>query len=164
MEYKLKCADGTLFADEEKIMIRKKNFDGFQTAIMGNRAIFYSDISSIEFKKSGLIGGYMKFILAGTDERKRTGFGYGITKNFKDQNSLALIPGTNKKAIEIYNFILKKMEDARRNANVVINNSNNTNELNYLEELEKLADLKEKGILSEEEFNSKKQQILESNK
>ena len=164
MECKLKCADGTLFVDEEKILIRKKNFDGFQTASMGNRAIFYCDISSIEFKKSGLIGGYMKFILTGTEERKRTGFGHGIAKNFKDQNSLALIPGTNKKAIEIYNFILKKMEEARRNANVVINNSNNANELNYLEELEKLADLKEKGILSEEEFNSKKQQILESNK
>lgn len=164
MEYKLKGGDGTLFADEEKVMIRKKNFDGFQTATMGNRAIFYSDISSIEFKKSGLIGGYMKFILAGTDERKRRGFGHGISQNFKDQNSITLIPGTNKKAIEIYNFILKKMDEARKTANVVINNSNTTNNLNYLEELEKLADLKEKGILSEEEFNSKKQQILNNNK
>lgn len=60
---------------------------------------------------------------------------------------------------DIRNVILKAKENLE-DTNTIKQNSN----LNYLEELEKLADLKEKGILSKEEFNTKKQQILDSNK
>lgn len=59
---------------------------------------------------------------------------------------------------DIERITYKAKEDLENN-NVVNNNSN----VNYLEELERLADLKEKGILSEEEFNIKKQQILDNN-
>lgn len=73
------------------------------------------------------------------------------------------VVGTNFKNIvdEIRQIIMKAKEDLEENST---NNVSGTNSLNYLEELEKLAELKEKGILSEEEFNSKKQQILDSNK
>lgn len=40
------------------------------------------------------------------------------------------------------------------------NKANNIVNDNSIEQLEKLADLKEKGIITEEEFNSKKQELL----
>lgn len=66
-----------------------------------------------------------------------------------------------KKAQSILDDIQKTINSAKEN----LENSNtiNNNSVNYLEELERLADLKEKGILSEEEFNTKKQQILDNN-
>ena len=81
----------------------------------------------------------------------------------KGNSQTITIRGTNIKFVvdEIRNIILKAKEDLEENST---NNVSGTNSLNYLEELEKLAELKEKGILSEEEFNSKKKQILDSNK
>lgn len=157
MEYKLRCADGVLYADEDKIMIHKTKID-MHDAYMGKRTIFYNDINSVEFKKSGLVGGYIKFILAGTDEHRRNNLFFGTKRNMRDYNSLYLIPGTNKKAIEIYNFILKKMAEIRNsnNGTTIINKSSN------LDELKKLAELKEQGIINEEEFNIQKKKILES--
>lgn len=63
---------------------------------------------------------------------------------------------------------VEKIEEAFKKAKNNIDNTNdvstnNSNSLNYLEELEKLAELKEKGILTEEEFNNKKQELLNKN-
>lgn len=82
----------------------------------------------------------------------------------KGNSQTITIRGTNIKFVvdEIRNIILKAKEELEENSSA--KDVSNANNLNYLEELEKLAELKEKGIINEEEFNSKKQQILDSNK
>jgi len=51
-------------------------------------------------------------------------------------------------------------EDNQYGKNPKASNGNNIVNDNSIEQLEKLADLKEKGIITEEEFNSKKQELL----
>ena len=57
-------------------------------------------------------------------------------------------------------FATDSKEDNQYGKNPKANNGNNIANDNYIEQLEKLADLKEKGIITEEEFNSKKQELL----
>lgn len=104
--------------------------------------LYLKDINSIDNVKASLLVNDGGIIIRGNSQ-------------------IITIRGVNIKFVvdEIRNIILKAKEDLENNSS----NTNNNN-LNYLEELEKLADLKEKGILSEEEFNSKKQQILNNNK
>ena len=45
--------------------------------------------------------------------------------------------------------------------NIKIKDENKTQQLNQYDELERLANLKDKGIISEDEFNKKKKDILE---
>lgn len=105
--------------------------------------LYLKDITSIDNLKGGLFKNSGGILIK------------GVTQSIT-------ISGINVKLVidEIMQIIMKAKEDLE------VNNSNvsSTSSLNYLEELEKLADLKEKGILSEEEFNSKKQQILDNNK
>lgn len=118
-------------------------FQGLLTktdSVMGIGAakeLYLKDITSVKIK-SGLVGGKLEIL--------------GITENF-------YLGGRNA----ILNKIRDVVNSARSNLQSGTSNESNKS-LNYLEELEKLAELKEKGILSEEEFNSKKQEILNNNK
>lgn len=109
-----------------------------------NEILYLKDINSIDSGKTTMLVNDGGIIIRGNSQT--------IT-----------VRGTNIKFVvdEIRSIILKAKEALEENST---NNVSGTNSLNYLEELEKLAELKEKGILSEEEFNSKKKQILDSNK
>lgn len=57
-------------------------------------------------------------------------------------------------------YTIDSTEDNKYGKNPKEENSTNSINDNSIEKLEKLADLKEKGMITEEEFNSKKQQLL----
>ena len=57
-------------------------------------------------------------------------------------------------------FATDSKEDNQYGKNPKENNDSNIANDNSIEQLEKLANLKEKGIITEEEFNSKKQELL----
>ncbi len=127
------------------VVTTKRVFTCYNTAVGFRKKILYlKDITSIDEDKGGLFVSFAGGLII-----------KGVTQNID-------VSGITARAIvdEIRQIILKAKEDLE------VNNSNvsSTNSLNYLEELEKLAELKEKGIISEEEFNSKKQKILDSNK
>lgn len=101
------------------------------------KELYLKDITSIR-NKNGLVGGKLEIL--------------GLTENFYFGGRIALL---NK---------IREVINTARSHNENMASSENNKSLNYLEELEHLAILKEKGILSEEEFNSKKQEVLNGNK
>lgn len=128
------------------VVTTKRVFTCYNTAVGFRKKILYlKDITSVEEDKGGVFVSFAGGLII-----------KGITQNID-------VSGITARAIvdEIRQIILKAKEDLEDSNS---NNISSTKSLNYLEELEKLAELKEKGIISEEEFNSKKQQILESNK
>ncbi len=76
--------------------------------------------------------------------------------------------GTTSKS---YNFLISYKKDIREELlnliNSVIENYNNSknvsnnSNMDYIKQIEKLFELKEKGIITEEEFNKKRSQLLE---
>ena len=73
---------------------------------------------------------------------------------------IALIPILGAIVLIVW-FAIDSKEDNKYGKNPKkLSNKNNIVNNNSIDQLEKLANLKEKGLLTEEEFNSKKQELL----
>ena len=156
----MKCTNGILTVYEDKVVISRKTLGGFITQnIKGDKTFFYSDLSSVEYRKPSILAnGYIKFITAGTKETKQN---IGILGNTKmnalsDENTL-ILRAFNKeipnKSEEIYNYIMKKISECKNNNVNIINTSN-------ADEILKFKKLLDEGIISQEEFERKKQELL----
>ena len=63
----LKALNGTLLLFNDKAVIKHNTLTSLSTqGIKGDTVFFYDAISSIEYKKPGLINGYLRFVAAGT--------------------------------------------------------------------------------------------------
>ena len=136
-----------LFAD--KVIIRRKGAVAVLTqGLKGDKEILLSAITSIKFLKAGFCTGegYIQFTFMGGKEAKG-----GFFKATRDQNSVIFT------AKQQPDFELIKAEIEKRMGEINISKSS----YSYADEIAKLAELRDKGILSEEEFQKKKRKILE---
>lgn len=118
----------------------------------GEKTILLSQISSVQIKKVGLSGGYIQFILAGSHEVKS-----GIIAGSVNENIIysdGFFPKTNKKINESFEELKKSIELTNSNKN------NNNTQLSKYDELKKLKDLYDNNVLTEDEFLSEKQKLL----
>lgn len=158
-EILLKCTNGTLKVYNDRVVISRKTALGFfSQGLKGDKTFFYKNLSSIEYKKPSIFAnGYIKFIVAGTNEVKQNiGFlGNTTLEASKDPNTL-ILRAFNKeipsKSEEIYNFIIKKISECK------INNSQNN--IPSADEIMKFKELLDKGVITQEEFERKKQELL----
>lgn len=116
----------------------------------GDKLILISQIQSIQFKPwDRYQNGYIQFVLSG---------GYlangDISIAVKDENTIMF----NQKQQEIFEEAKRTIEDLI--STIKPNNNSNQSTHSNLDELEKLANLKEKGIITEDEFIAKKKQLL----
>lgn len=157
--FKLKCTNGILLVYDDKIVISRKTALGFfSQGLKGEKVFFYKDLSSIEYKKPSVwANGYIKFLTPGTIETKQNiGFlGNTTLDAAKDPNTL-ILRAFNKeipeKSEEIYNFILKKIKEYK--TSIVQSNISNA------DEIIKFKKLLDERIITQEEFEKKKQELL----
>lgn len=140
-----KGINGDLELLENKIRIKRK---GLMSGLRhkGDKEILIKHITSIYFKNAGYItAGYIRFAFMGGQEYKGS-----FSAAEKDENAITFGPTQKSDFEEIKSMIETRMAEPERKeaAGSGIN------------DLDKLAELKEKGIISEEEFNAKKRQIL----
>ena len=143
--------NGELEVYENKIIITRKGWIARTVhSKKGDKIILINQIESIQFKPwDRWQNGYIQFVLSG---------GYLANGNIsiavKDENTIMF----NQKQQEIFEEAKRTIEDLiSSNKN---NNSSNQSTHTNLDELEKLANLKEKGIITEDEFIAKKKQLL----
>ena len=158
-KFQLKCTNGLLIVYDDRVVISRKTGFGFMLqGLKGDKTFFYKDLSSIEYKKPSVFAnGYIKFIVAGTNETKQNiGFlGSTTLEASKDPNTLILrafnkeVP---KKSEEIYNFIIKRISECKE--------SNFSNNISSADEIMKFKKLLDEGIITQEEFEKKKQELL----
>jgi hypothetical protein len=145
---------GTIIVFEDRVMIKRSWIAAMGT--VGSRTYPYSTIGSVVYRKPGLTDGYIQFIMPGNVSGTHDNLNLWSMKDVlalaKDPNIL-LISGNAEKAEEIYNLIMQKINEYNRV-------SGNQTAPSEADELEKFAALKAKGIISEEEFMTKKKQIL----
>lgn len=136
-----------------KIIIRRKGLmSKLAHGIKGDKEILIRTISSIQFKEAGILNGYIQFSFSGGKEN--TG---GILDAGKDENTLFFTKKQQPAFEKLKSIIEEKIE--------ALNNNNNTQTqqaplVNVADEIKKLAELRDNGILTEEEFTAKKKQLL----
>ena len=142
----VKGYNGTLEVYRDKVRIKRKGFMAFlSVGLSGDKEILISHITSIQVKKPGFTNGYIQFSFRGGKESKG-----GLLAAGEDENTILF---TSKQET---GFLEAKEAIQRRLGQIAAGDSSSSG----LDELEKLASLRDKGILTEEEFQAKKKQIL----
>ncbi|MFC1871377.1 SHOCT domain-containing protein [Chloroflexota bacterium] len=139
--------NGQLALIGEKIRISRKGAMSFLTqGLKGDKEILISQISSIQFKKAGMItNGYIQFAFVGGLESKG-----GIFNATQDENTIMF----NVKQQPSFERLKTAVDEGIARQHIA------PKETSSLDDLEKLASLRDRGIITEEEFNAKKRQIL----
>lgn len=150
--FECKGVNGQLKVLPGKVIISRKGAMGFLTqGLKGDKEIRIKDISSIQFKKAGLaVNGFIQFTFFGGAEHKG-----GILDSTKDENTIMFTKAQManfEKAKNLIEEYRSSYEAAATTPTVVA--------ISPLADLEKLAELKEKGIITHEEFEAKKKDIL----
>ncbi len=142
--------NGTLILTDTGVII-KRGAKGFLLGggmLRGDKTIPYSSIVAVQLKKAGMTAGYIQLTLKGGSEAKS-----GLFQSTTDENSINFHSAFGGNNNELFAEAKKLIEEK-------INAVNSPPKNSGLDDLEKLAALKEKGIISEEEFQAKKKQLL----
>lgn len=142
--------NGTLILTDTGVII-KRGAKGFLLGggmLRGDKTIPYSSIVAVQLKKAGMTAGYIQLTLKGGSEAKS-----GLFQSTTDENSINFHSAFGGNNNELFAEAKKMIEEKINAVNSPAKNSG-------LDDLEKLATLKEKGIISEEEFQAKKKQLL----
>jgi hypothetical protein len=133
---------------DDKITITPKGVLGFLAkGLKGTKTIPIASITAIQFRKAGLVNGYLQFTIPGGDESRG-----GALAAASDENTF-MFSGPNEGAVEIMEFIEARMKTLRQGDASFSGGG-------VAAELQRLADLKTKGMLSEEEFAAAKKRLL----
>lgn len=152
--YECKYAGHTFIdVDENSVTIRRKGALNFiNQGLKGAKTIPFSSIRAIQLKKPGLVtSGYIQFSIAGGNESKGGLFDATTDENtvmFADKNTL-------RDMEELKSYIETKISEL--NNPVVKSNS-----LTGAEEIKQYKELLDQNIITAEEFEKKKNQILNS--
>jgi hypothetical protein len=142
--------NGTLILTSDGVII-KRGAKGYMLGggmLRGDKTIPYSSIVAVQLKKAGMTAGYLQLTLSGGSEAKS-----GLFQSIKDENTVNFHATKNN--------LFQKAKEVIESK---IMRTNNYNATSQADEIEKLAALKEKGIITVEEFDAKKKKLLESMK
>lgn len=117
----------------------------------GEKMIYYADCIGVQFKESGLQIGYLQLETASGIMNKGQ-------NNFFNENTFTYDTSvqTNEKMNEVADYIRSKVAQAKNGAKqqTVIN------EVSAADELKKFKELLDMGVITQEEFDAKKKQLL----
>lgn len=152
--YEVTCAGTTFIVYDECVAFSQKGTLGFMTkGLAGERQIFYKDISSVQFKKStALLSGFIEVFVKGHYTEKQAG---GLFAGTNNPNRFTFWNRYLTDCEKMYNYIQNKIIECQKST-IVINNENNS----IADEIIKFKKLLDDGIITQEEFEEKKKQLL----
>ena len=117
----------------------------------GEKTIYYSDCIGVQFKESGVTIGYLQLETA-------SGMMNNNQSNFFNENSFTFDPSaiSNDRMRDVAAYIRERISEAKKakNAPSVVQ------QISAADELKKFKELLDMGILTQEEFDAKKKQLL----
>ena len=143
--------NGSLKVNDTTVELIRKGLNAKLLGLRGNKEILISSITSIQFKEPGMLtNGFIQFAFSGSSESKG-----GVLDATKDEHSIVF----TKKNLKQFAY-LRDVINQRRNEINNLSSNYNPQSNNDFADLEKLAELRDKGILTNDEFELKKRQIL----
>jgi hypothetical protein len=130
---------------EDRAELHRGMMGRFTTGGPSNKTFIYSKLSAIEFKKPGITSGYLQFVGSGLKAKSGT---FNAAKN---ENSILFTTKT-KQWKEAADFINDKIAEGDKKSIV--------QQVSSADEIAKFKDLADKGIITQEEFESKKKELL----
>lgn len=154
----LKATNGTVLVYNDRVVIKRTGLFAFASqGIKGDTTFFYSNLSGVDYKKPGMTNGYMRFVTAGTvNYNSKTGLFATPTSSAQDPNTVILrafnrkIPALSE---EVYNLIIKKISEMQTSFNV-------SAAVSSADEISKYKTLLDQGVITQNEFEQKKKQLL----
>lgn len=143
---------GTVELLDNVLVIRRQGFASFLTqGLKGEKRIPYSSITSVQFKEAGFTTGYIQFGLAGGIESRG-----GVWDATTDENSVLF---TRDASAEFHRLreIVEQRADTARAGGAHMSASRATS---ISEELTRLADLRDRRVLTDDEFAEQKAAVL----
>ncbi len=140
---------------EDRVIINTKaTFSSFITGNVsdGEKTIYFSDVVGVQFKKSGSLIGYLQLETAGN-------LGNNKKNNFFNENTFTFDTTviSNEEMEKIAEYVKGRVSEYKKNKNaptVVTQTSSSA------DELLKFKQLLDAGVISLEEFDAKKKQLL----
>ena len=132
----------------------KKGINGFFRGTLGNgeKDYYYADLSAVQYKKRGkLTTGFIKFEQAGSAAYR--GWERGADNSF----IISLGYVKNEDAKKAYDYIMERFRYYKENSETQVVNNNEKSPVEQLKEMKELLDM---GIVTEEEFDKKKKELL----
>ena len=160
----------TIYATDRRIIIRDPYMLGLKANVVD---IPYDIITSLKLEK-GVLSSTIRFKAAGLMSSTKLGMMDSIIEGEDDQTGIMeAIP--KDKAEDLLEIIRSGMQDSRRATTLKKQKSiglddpkEDTNipnqSISIADELQKLAKLREEGLLTEEEFNQMKQNLIKTNR
>ena len=151
--YEVSCAGNTLRVYEDCVSFTPKGMLGFfSKGVAGERKIFYKDIASIQFKESSrLLSGFIEFYVV----VHLTKQGGGLFAGTSNENRFTFYHKFLPLMCEIRDYVQNKINSKDNNQQTTV-----MNQTSSADELRKFKQLLDEGIISQEEFDTKKKQIL----
>lgn len=133
--------------NESLTICRKGLLNLSNMGLKGDKTISFRNISAIQLKKPGLTNGYIQFTILGGRESRA-----GIFAATKDENTVMF---SRKYYTDMLN--LKKFIEHQQNS--IFDNTSSV-QISPADEVLKLKDLLDKNIITLEEFELKKKELL----
>lgn len=143
-------SNGQIDLYNDKLIIKRAGFiavlsHGFTK---GDKTIYLNQITGIQFKEAGLLVGYIQFTLPGGIESRR-----GIMDAAKDENTVTFEAFRNDDARKLKERIEELVQKMRRSTSQAVH-------ISSADEIRKFKQLHDEGIISKDEFEKKKKELL----
>lgn len=140
--------NGKIYLYEDRIVIERKGFTA--NSIFGassNKVIPLDSIVSVQFKKPGFFVGYIQFGIHGAVEAKSSVFNAN-----EDENTVTFSSKKTDLAVSIKDYVEKAISQRSK--------SSSSKTISAAEEILKFKQLADAGVITQEEFEAKKKQLL----
>ena len=142
---------------EDRIELTQTGKRGFLTqGLQGTKTYYFSDITTIQFKNCGWTNGFWEFTFPGGRD-SRGGAWSGMNNDNRFSFGKSTIGAAKKlaKEMEIVNeYIQKQWRESKKSTPV----SDHT--VSVADEIAKYSELLKQGVITQEEFDAKKKQLL----
>jgi hypothetical protein len=146
-EFLAKGVNGQLLVKRDRVVIIRKGLMAFATqGLKGDKEIPYTSITAIQFKRSGMTRGYIQFTVPGGNEHRG-----GVLSSGQDENTVMF---ADNAAFEFAKSLIEQYQQAMRAP------APQAAAPSAADELAKFAALRDSGVISQEDFEAKKRQLL----
>ncbi|MEJ6349032.1 SHOCT domain-containing protein [Holzapfeliella sp. He02] len=149
-EFYFKHDKTTITISDEMLKIKRKGLSKKIThGLSGEKEININNITSVQVKKPTIFTkGYIQLAYTGSPETKN-----GILAAGLDENSVLFVHKDQEKIDEIKSYINSIIYRKKDNSS--------TNNLSVADEIKKLKELLDQDVLTQDEFDAKKTELLE---
>lgn len=137
--------------DDHCVITGKKSLLGILggRALNGSKELYYMDMTSVQYKKANLLfNGFIQFEYPGSHSGQN---------NYNSENTFVIMKGYSdvEKCEKAYQYIKERIAFYKQQKN-----QHTDSRVSAAEELKKFKELAESGIITQEEFEAKKKQLL----